>query len=337
MASLVDKAAILAAHGGALAAMDEAAAYGRAVAGDIDRVIMVGCGGPNRTMLSVDYWIDHFSPSLEVRRYFPAELMTIAPRRLDARTLVILGSKSGTTPETVAAAEFLQRFPCRTVGITQTAERALAGLVQTRFLMDRSDGGIASMYIILQALVGGLMAAKDGWDLFDPLMSSLRALPQVIADTAAENDLRATGEARLYKDDRILYHVAAGPMFSAAYVFGVCVLMEMQWMHSTALEAAEFFHGPFEIVDPTVPLLLMKGEDPSRPLMDRVERFCRKYTERLMIYDTAEMPMPGIDPRIRGMVGPWVMQAACRRIAEHLAVWHAHPLSTRRYMWKTEY
>ena len=36
---------------------------------------------------------------IEVRRYFPAEFITLDPKRLDARTLVVLGSKSGTTPE----------------------------------------------------------------------------------------------------------------------------------------------------------------------------------------------------------------------------------------------
>ena len=168
-------------------------------------------------------------------------------------------------------------------------------------------------------------------------MSSLRALPQVMADTAAANEKRSAEEARLYKDDRILYHVAAGPVFSTAYVFGVCVLMEMQWMHSVALEAAEFFHGPFEIVDQNTPLVLMKGEDPSRPLMDRVERFCKKYTERLMIYDSRDYEMKGVDPEIRSIVAPFVLQAALRRVADRLAVWHNHPLSTRRYMWKTDY
>src|SRR4030095_6047527 len=113
------------------------------------------------------------------------------------------------------------------------------------------------------------------------------------AKTAAANDRRAAEEARLYKDDRILYHVASGPMFTTAYVFGVCILMEMQWMHSMPLEAAEFFHGPFEIVDQTTPLVLLLGEDPSRPLMERVDRFCKKYTERLVTYDSRDFAMPG--------------------------------------------
>ena len=35
-----------------------------------------------------------------------------------------------------------------------------------------------------------------------------------------------------------MYIVAGGPMFTTAYVLGVCVLMEMQWMHVQPLIAA---------------------------------------------------------------------------------------------------
>jgi len=336
MATDVDKPAILRGYEATLALLDRTAALGRAFAGKIDRIYLVGCGGPNRAMLTVEYWIEHCSSAIEVRRYFPAEFMTINPRRLDARTLVVLGSKSGTTAETVQAAEFVRGRPCHVVAITEKPDSALAQSVASPLLMGASSGG-ASMFMLLQALVGGVMAEADKWELFDPLMSSLHALPQVLADTAAASDLRSAEDARLLKDDRILYHIAAGPMFATAYVWGVCVLMEMQWMHSIPLEAAEFFHGPFEIVDQNTPIVLMKGEDPSRPLMDRVERFCKKYTERLFIYDTADYPMPGIDPRIRAIVGPNVLQAALRRISDRLAVWHNHPLTTRRYMWKTDY
>jgi fructoselysine 6-phosphate deglycase len=336
MATDVDKPAMLKSYATTLGLLDGTAALGRELAGKIDRIYLVGCGGPNRAMLPVEYWIEHYSLAIEVRRYFPAEFITLNPRRLDARTLVVLGSKSGTTSETVEAAGFVRGKPCHVIGITEKGDSALAQAVENPLLMGASSGG-ASMFMLLLALTGGMMAAKDKWDLFDPLMSSLHALPQVLADVSADSDKRATEDARLLKDDRILYHVAAGPMFSTAYVWGVCVLMEMQWMHSVPLEAAEFFHGPFEIVDQNTPLVLMKGEDPSRPLMDRVERFCKKYTERLFVYDSADYAMPGIDKSIRAIVAPYVVQSALRRISERLAVWHNHPLTTRRYMWKTEY
>jgi fructoselysine 6-phosphate deglycase len=336
MAADVDTGKIVNSYAAALAALDRAAELGRSLSSKIDRIHLVGCGGPNRAMLPIEYWIEHYSGSLDVRRFFPAEFMTLSPRRLDARTLVILGSKSGTTQETVQAAAFARSRPCRVVAITELAESALGQAVDGPLLMGADAGG-GSMLMLLLALAGGLMAERDKWELFEPLMPSLRALPQVLADVSLATDQRSAEDARLLKDDRILYHVAAGPMFATAYVWGVCVLMEMQWMHSVALEAAEFFHGPFEIVDHTTPIVLMKGEDPSRPLIDRVERFCKKCTERVFIYDSADYAMPGIDPRIRPIVGPQVVQQALRRISDRLAVWHNHPLSTRRYMWKTEY
>lgn len=336
MAMDVDTRQIINSYETTLGVLDRAADLGRSLAGKIDRIHLVGCGGPNRAMLPVEYWLEHFSPGFEVRRYFPAEFMTLAPRRLDARTLVILGSKSGTTPETVEAAAFARARPCRVAAITEKADSALGQAVEGPLLMGADAGG-GSMLMLLLALTGALMAERDKWELFSPLMSSLRALPQVLAEVSLATDKRSAEDARLLKDDRILYHVAAGPMFATAYVWGVCVLMEMQWMHSVPLEAAEFFHGPVEIVDHTTPIVLMKGEDPSRPLIERVERFCKKYTERLFIYDSADYPMPGIDPRIRPLVAPQVVQQALRRISDRLAVWHNHPLSTRRYMWKTEY
>ncbi len=141
----------------------------------------------------------------------------------------------------------------------------------------------------------------------------------------------------LLKDDRNLYHVASGPMFNTAYVIGVCILMEMQWMHSYPIEAAEFFHGPFEILDETTPFVLMLGEDPSRPLMERVVRFARSTPNGSSSTTSRIIEMTGVDPEIRPIVAPYIVEAALYRICVRLAVWHNQPLSTRRYMWKTEY
>lgn len=337
MATDVDKHAIVSGYADVMVGLDAAAALGRSLARDIDKVYFVGCGGPNRLMLVLEYWIQHYSPSLEVRRYFPAEFITQNPARFDARTLVVLGSKSGTTPETVEAAEFVKNRPCKTVAFTTSADLPLAKAVQHPLYTGEAAQASAAQFVLMMAFTGGLLAGKNDWPLLDKLMSSLRAMPQVMADAAEAGDRQAKEDARLLKDDRILYHLGAGPMFSTAYVIGVCVLMEMQWMHSVALEAAEFFHGPFEIVDQNTPIVLMKGEDPSRPLIERCERFCKKYTERVFIYDSKDYEMKGVAPEIRAIVAPYVLQAALRRLAERLAVWHNHPLTTRRYMWKTEY
>lgn len=302
------------------------------------RLYFVGCGAPNRLMALMEYWAQRIAVNVELRHYFPAEFVHQNPASLDKNTLVILGSHSGTTKETVEAAQFLQGKPCTTVGFTQKADAPLAQAVDCPLPYGETKAGYYANYLMMQALVSGfLKVAEPGWQVHETLLDSLGALPAALAEAAIQNDPRATEEARLYKDDRIMYVVGAGPMFTTAYVAGVCVLMEMQWMHVHPIVAAEFFHGPFEIVDETVPLILLVGEDPSRPEAERVVRFCKRFTERLMIYDSKDFAMPGITAEIRPIVAPLILEAALSRFSEHLAVWHNHPLTTRRYMWKMEY
>jgi len=322
---------------GAVGALPMAEELGRALADRIDRIFFVSCGAPNRIMLGLQYWIEHYSSKLEVRRYFPAEFMHSAPPRLNERTLVVLASKSGTTQETVDASRFLADKPCITVGVTQTADLPLAQNVENVLLMGKTEEAYFGCFMLLQALVGAILERKERWPLQAKLMRSLAQLPKTLALSADACEARGAEEARMYKDDHVLYQLGSGPMFTAAYVLGVCILAESQWVHSIPVEAAEFFHGPFESIDATTPVLLMLGEDPSRPQMERALRFCQRYTERLMIYDSKDFPMVGIDPEIRAIVAPYVVGIGAERIGAHLAVWHQQPLTTRRYMWKTEY
>jgi fructoselysine 6-phosphate deglycase len=337
MAEPIDRQAMIATLDGAVGMLDAAMTLGRSLGPQIDRVLFVAHGSANRAMLGFEYWIGHFSPSLEVRRYFPSELMAQAPPRLDARTLVVIASKSGTTAETVAAAEWLAATPCRTVGFTLRPESPLAGKVQTCFAIGPTEESFIGLFMVMQALVGGLLAARDGWELADKLLESLKALPSAAADAATGNEARAAAEARDWQDVRVLYEIAAGPVFTTAYVWGVCIVMEMLRLHSTPLEAAEFFHGPFEVVDRETPLVLLLGEDPSRPLMERVVRFCDKHAGRVITYDSRNFAMPGIDPAIRGIVAPYILQAAVKRISAHLSTLLGRPLDARRYMWKGGY
>ncbi|MGO4669797.1 SIS domain-containing protein [Bosea sp. 2RAB26] len=319
------------------AAVPEAYALGRRLAPQIDRIYLVACGSANRAMLGIKYWLEHYSPGIEVRRYFPAEFMAINPPRLDERTLVLLASKSGTTPETVAAAATLMGKPCKVVAFSQYADKPLAAAAPESFVVGDTSESFAAMFMLMQALVGGIMSAKEGWPLGDKLVASLDALPAAICDAAEQNEERAAADARLYAKDRNFYHVASGPGFTTAYVFGVCILMEMLWLHSYPIEAAEFFHGPFEIIDRQTPLILISGEDPSRPLMERVTSFCDTYAERVMKYDSRDFAMAGVAPEIRPIVAPYILQSALKRMAAHLSVLHNQPLSTRRYMWKVAY
>lgn len=336
VASLINRELIINSLQGALQAKNSAAMLGREIAHQIDRIYFVACGAPNRVMLSLEYWLDHARTDLQVKRYFPAEFLAMQPH-LDERTLVILASKSGTTQETVQAAQFLRNQPCRTLVVTTTADKPLAQGAQHLFLMGETEQAHTGIYIVLQGLMAGLLDARHGYPLYEQVMRSLDALPAVLVESAEVSDARGRADAHTYRDDHTLYHLASGPVFTTAYVFGVCMLMEMQWLHSVPFEAAEWFHGPFEILDAQTPVMVLLGEDPSRPLAERALSFCRKYTDRVMEYDSRDLPMTGVDSEVRPLFAPYALQAALNRFAEHLGAERNHSLDTRRYMWVTDY
>jgi fructoselysine 6-phosphate deglycase len=339
MALDIDRAAYLKALDAAQTEKDKAARLGADLAKKgLKRVYLVGCGAPNREMGTIKYWMERVAKNLDVYLYFPAEFLNQKPPRMDENTLVVLGSHSGTTPEILAVAEWLKTLPVTTVGVTQKAESPLAQNVQHPLLYGESTHGYHAKFMIILALLSTIMhELEKDWTVHKAIMSSLDCFPSALVDTQEAYEAQSKLDAQLLKDDDYVMLLGAGPMFATAYVFGVCVLMEMQWMHTYACESAEFFHGPFEVVDAKSPVVVFLGEDPARPESERVVRFCQKFTERLFVFDSKDYEMKGIDPSVRAIFAPFILEAAVDRLAQRLAVWHTHPLTTRRYMWKFEY
>jgi fructoselysine 6-phosphate deglycase len=168
-------------------------------------------------------------------------------------------------------------------------------------------------------------------------MGSLPNLPSALADAKEANLAKAKAQAKILANESLLYVLGAGPMYTTAYVFAACFLMEMQWMHAHALSAADFFHGPFEVVDNSIPLLVLIGEDASRGEGERLKRFAAQYAGKALIYDSRDFEMKGIHADVRPIVAPFILDSALTGLVEELAVLRNHPLTTRRYMGKVDY
>jgi fructoselysine 6-phosphate deglycase len=303
----------------------------------MQHLFLVACGAPYQAMSISAYWAERVTTSIEIRRYFPAELINQDPVSLDQNALVVLGSHSGKTKEIMQTVEFLTYKACTTLAITQNDQSPLAQSSDYTLTYGASKQGYYAGYLIFQSFLNGFLKERENWDIHDTLLASLTALPESLANTFETQDANASEIASRIKDEPILYIAGAGPVYSTAYVIASCILMEMQWIHAFPIRAAEFFHGPFEVMDKNKPLINLIGEDPSRPEAERIEAFCKKVSIPTITYDSKSFPMVGIDERIRAILAPIFLDAALYRMAEHLAALRHHPLSTRRYMGKMEY
>lgn len=310
---------------------------------EIDRVFLVACGGSSALMYPSKYFLDREAKTITAEVYSSNEFIHRNPGTLGEKSLVILCSHKGKTPETTEAAKFAKSKGALTVSLMYVETAPLAE--ESDFTVNYSwvpAGGKDSNpeimnYAILYKLSMGLLFIKEGNSKYDKLLSSLEHLGSVFEKAREQYTEKAKEYAAANKDEKIIYTMASGANYGIAYSFAICMLMEMQWIHSHAIHAGEFFHGPFEILDKNVPFILLKGLDETRPLEERAEKFVKQYGEKLLILDAKDFDLTGIEEEMKGYFAPLVLNFVLRLYAVALAEARNHPLETRRYMFKVPY
>jgi fructoselysine 6-phosphate deglycase len=320
--------------------IDEASEYGRQLAADFDTMVFVGCGAPNRTARLVDHYVDTRVESTRIRSYLPAELTQIDPRFVDSRrTVAVFGSYSGVTEETVNAARFCKSKQCLTVSITRLDDSPLSAQVDHKLNYGDTKLGDYPQFMLTSALVTGFLSVKEpvSWDVHESMLESLRALPDVLTETVAASEGTVHTFSQAHHDLDSLLVVGHGPIYNIAYLLAICSFMEMQKIHATPIIAADFFHGPFELIDDSLPVIVLIGEDETRPEGLRVKRFCENYVEKYLVVDSKQYEMKGIAEELRGYFSSVVLDAATRRFMDYYAAFRNHDKTTRRYMGKVDY
>jgi fructoselysine-6-phosphate deglycase len=189
----------------------------------------------------------------------------------------------------------------------------------------------------LLLLLTKVMSARGEFDNYEKFADQLALLPSLLVDVAKQAEPAAESFAEKHKDTEYHFLVGSGNVWGYTYLYSMCVLEECQWLHTTRVHAAEFFHGSLELVEKDTSVILFVGEDETRPLMDRVQKFVVKYSDDVSVFDTIDYPLPGIDEEYRALLSPLVIGTVAGRISKHLERVRNHDLSLRRYYRVVEY
>lgn len=301
-------------------------------------IYFVACGGSMAYMYNQQYIIDR-ETDLATTVITSNEFIHRNPKALGKDSLVVLCSHSGNTPETVAAATFARKKGALTVSYSFKPESPL--WIESEYNLHYDWGPDADAYDhragMALRFIFGLLDALQPQAKYKTALAQIKDLNAIFARNKAKFAASADSFGSDWKRAPIIYTMGSGPVYGEAYSFAICLLQEMQWVHSAAIHSGEYFHGPFEITDYDVPFLMMKTEGETRPLDDRAEAFALKFSKQVRTVDAAEFDWSGIDASLRPYLSAPIMGAVLRGYAERLAEHRGHPLSVRRYMWKMEY
>lgn len=260
-----------------------------------------------------------------------ADFNVIGNPHFSKDSIIVIESVSGDTKEVVEAVDRVREAGAKVIGYVETEGSPL--YKKTDYLITGKNAGYFFWYTITLRF----MKNAGEFPQYDQFMKEVGKLPENLIKVQMAADPKAKAFAVNYQNEPITYIISSGNLEDWGTCYGMCIMEEMQWMRTRPISAANFFHGTLEVVEKDTCVLLMKGEDKTRPLMDRAERFLERICEKITVFDTADYELEGISKEFRGLLSPLVMNAACRRISANLERERRHPLDIRRYYRRLNY
>ncbi len=254
-----------------IALIEKGAAYAEEITKDgYSNIFFIAVGGTMAMML-------HFAEIAKQKTKIPVyvqhagEIVLTGHSQLTKESLVIMGSKSGDTKETVAAAKWCKEQGIRIASMVIDKESPL-GKLSDYYLPLVVFKGVEYEYLSMFGLFYGLLKCNGDFDEYDEFMEQLKKLPDALVEAHTKFDPIAAEIAKKYHARDYMMWVGGGELWGEVYLFSMCVLEEMQWLKTKSVTSAEFFHGTLELVEKDTCVFLVKGTGACRKLDDRAQK-----------------------------------------------------------------
>lgn len=297
-----------------------------------DSIFFTSSGGSLAMMQPFDYLVSTMS-DIPAQSQISADLLTAGNRRIGKGTIAFMASKSGDTKETVAAAKAVKDAGC-TIISTLGVENSPLGELSDYSVVYKNG---RPMEMVLYLLIGKILNNKGYFDEYDRFADELANLPSALVSVGKAADGMAREYALKHQNDPYQIWIGSGNLWGPTYSFAMCVLEESQWLRTKSVSSPEFFHGTIELVEPGVCVALAMTEAQTRPLDERVARFCNEYADDFTVFDTRDYELPGISDEFRWMLSPVVLNAVLSRVSKNFEQIRDHSLDILRYYRKVEY
>lgn len=312
-----------------------------------DAIFLMGVGGTWDELMQLEYLMNKFGDrDLEVYLIHAAEWNVSGHKRMTEKSVVLTASESGTTPEVLEAVKKMKEMGIRIVAMTSPdgpIGQAVGAENCVKMASDHGSGGCEKGYYLADCFGLRLLYRRGCFPKYDLFIEQTKDIWKDLLDIRKKFEPRAEELAKKYALAPYTMFIGSGALWGETILFAMCILEEMQWKRTRYITSADFFHGTLELVERDVPVFLFKGEDESRKLDERVEAFLTNFADRtkdedVVVIDTAEYAIPGLDDDFRVIVSPWILTILTTdRLARYYETVTKHNLKYRRYYHQFDY
>jgi glucosamine--fructose-6-phosphate aminotransferase (isomerizing) len=258
----------------ALAVSTALSAIARRLAdGGFRRVVLTGMGSSHHGLAPLHLRL--VEAGLASDMVESSELLHYQQRLLEDGTLLVLVSQSGRSAEILRLLEAVRGRAVTTLGVTNTEGSPLA--LQADAVLWTRAGEEATVscktYLASQAALAFLAVMLTGGDT-DAAHAELAAAAGGVAPYLAGWRDHVSWLAERLRGVRAVYYAGRGPSLAAAGSAGL-ITKEATHLPAEGMSSAAFRHGPVEMLDEAVFLLVFAGEPRTRALHESLVRDVR--------------------------------------------------------------
>ena len=312
-----------------------------------DAIFLMGVGGTWDELMQLEYLMNKFGDrDLEVYLIHAAEWNVSGHKRMTEKSVVLTASESGTTPEVLEAVKKMKEMGVRVIAMTSPEGpigQAVGAEGCVKMASDHGSGGCEKGYYLADCFGLRLLYRRGCFPKYDLFIEQTKDIWKDLLDIRKKFEPKAEELAKRYALAPYTMFIGSGALWGETILFAMCILEEMQWKRTRYITSADFFHGTLELVEKDVPVFLFKGEDECRKLDERVEAFLTNFDDRtkdedVVVIDTAEYAIPGLDDDFRVIVSPWILTILVTdRLAAYYETVTKHNLDYRRYYHQFDY
>lgn len=292
----------------------------------INRIYFVACGSPLCACQTAQILFDRYS-SMIAKSYSGYDFLDQTPYIIDKKTLVIGVSDSGTTEEVYRSVDLARQKGAMTVGISKDGTGIPLG-DSAEFAIGYQGHAIWQMHLYLNYLIACKyiqLIEGENKDLSE-ILKQLQELPNVLRALVQNQEEEAKQLGIKASKFPFLYTVSGGNLLPLAYKEGIITMLEFTRTHGCQLNAAEFRHGPLEVVEAGVPYVFLLGNDESRHTVERTLSFVKQFTDDVIVFDVNDL---GVE--LHPMITPLVLFVPLEYFYYYLSIAKDHNPDDRRY------
>ena len=301
-----------------------------------ENLFLIGVGGTYAHFLPIKYISETLS-TMPVHVVQAAEFILQGNKHFSKDSLCVFCSRSGDTKEIVKAITFCNKAGATTLSFVCNSGTPVCELSKHHFVSFAEDDHLAEcIYLEMYPVIFRLLKNRGEFVGYDKMFAQINSITPYLVKAKEQTEEMAKSLAKHHRDTDYHMVVGSGAVWGEAYDYAMCILEEMQWIKTKSIHAGEYFHGTIELTEEDTSIILLYGEDATRPLMDRVYNFAIKISKEVAVFDTRTVELP-VDEKYRQYLSPLVIYTMLERFSCHLEKERNHPLTTRRFYRQLQY